>query len=117
LKSFSHSPSPSLSPDLTTHWHHPYPHALPPRRRKRKVMPCTWTGYGEPLPRLPINTGGRKGKEGETERERQRIVWRETRWQKQREEATTEEKRKSDHSRLPRHQRHQEHNTAALPTP
>jgi len=20
-------------------------------------MPCTWTGYGEPLPRLPINTG------------------------------------------------------------
>jgi len=44
-------------------------------------MPCTWTGYGEPLPRLPIKTGGRKGKKGETERERerQRIVWRETR--------------------------------------
>jgi len=23
------------------------------------TMPCTWTGYGEPLPRLPINTGER----------------------------------------------------------
>jgi len=23
------------------------------------TMPCTWTGYGEPLPRLPINTGKR----------------------------------------------------------
>ena len=23
------------------------------------IMPCTWTGYGEPLPRLPINTGER----------------------------------------------------------
>jgi hypothetical protein len=82
------------------------------------TMPCACTGYGEPLPRLPINTGrkdkkkggeifwraegsklqkrGRKGgvkkkrtttqrrsrkkeKGGETERERQRIVWRETR--------------------------------------
>jgi hypothetical protein len=24
------------------------------------TMPCTWTGYGEPLPRLLINTGERK---------------------------------------------------------
>jgi hypothetical protein len=23
------------------------------------TMPCACTGYGEPLPRLPINTGGR----------------------------------------------------------
>jgi len=23
------------------------------------TMPCAWTGYGEPLPRLPINTGER----------------------------------------------------------
>jgi hypothetical protein len=23
------------------------------------TMSCTWTGYGEPLPRLPINTGER----------------------------------------------------------
>jgi hypothetical protein len=27
-------------------------------------MPCTWTGYGEPLPRLPINTGERTEPEG-----------------------------------------------------
>jgi len=28
------------------------------------TMPCTWTGYGEPLPRLPINTGGKNRKQG-----------------------------------------------------
>ena len=28
------------------------------------TMPCTWTGYGEPLPRLPINTGEMKKKRG-----------------------------------------------------
>jgi len=27
-------------------------------------MPCTWTGYGEPLPRLPINTGERTKPKG-----------------------------------------------------
>jgi hypothetical protein len=29
------------------------------------TMPCTWTGYGEPLPRLPINTGEKKNCRGE----------------------------------------------------
>jgi len=28
------------------------------------TMPCTWTGYGEPLPRLPINTGEEEFKRG-----------------------------------------------------
>jgi len=30
------------------------------------TMPCTWTRYGEPLPRLPINTGERTEPEGGT---------------------------------------------------
>jgi hypothetical protein len=29
-------------------------------------MPCTWIGYGEPLPRLPINTGERTENRGGT---------------------------------------------------
>jgi len=30
------------------------------------TMPCTWIGYGEPLPRLPINTGERTENRGGT---------------------------------------------------
>jgi len=30
------------------------------------TMPCTWIGYGEPLPRLPINIGERTENRGGT---------------------------------------------------
>ncbi|KAI5570124.1 hypothetical protein BDE02_11G004900 [Populus trichocarpa] len=35
-------------------------------------MPCTWTGYGEPLPRLPINTGERTAPKGDDWRGRKK---------------------------------------------
>jgi hypothetical protein len=70
-------------------------------------MPCTWTGYGEPLPRLPIKTGGRKGKKGETERER------ETKNCLERNKVTEIERRSNDR----REEEERPQPAAATPTP